>query len=98
MHHSRHRRSPKKGKFNPDQPENVRHTRLGVWDLYEEINPIDNIPGSSRLESLLEAFNTYPFVWRMLKDIVSIRRCWNLMALYLVTQILAALVPAVSLW
>ena len=39
-----------------------------------------------------------PYVWRMLKDICSIRRCLVLILLYLVSEVVASLIPAISLW
>lgn len=93
------RKSPRKGTFDPDNVEHVKHTRIGVWDLYEENQPeIAHLPGSSRLESYLEMINSLPYVWRMLKDIGSISTCWMLLSLYLVMEVIASLVPAVSLW
>ncbi|KZP30394.1 P-loop containing nucleoside triphosphate hydrolase protein [Athelia psychrophila] len=96
-------RGPKPGKgkgtFNPEDETHVKHTKLGVWDLYKETQPeLQNIPGSSRLEPYLEMYQSMPFVWKMIQDIGSIRSCWVMLATYLVFVVLAALIPAVSLW
>lgn len=88
----------KKGKFDPTDTANVRHTKIGVWDLYEEKTGLENIPGSSWIESYWEALKTLPFVWRMIKDISSIRICSFYLSLYLVVQLVQALIPAVTLW
>ena len=91
--------SSRKGTFNPEDTTRVKHTRLGIWDLYEEKAPeLENIPGSSKLEGLLQFKRDLPFVWRMLLDIGSIRSCWLLLALYCLTDVLLAFVPAVSIW
>ncbi|KAH9855745.1 P-loop containing nucleoside triphosphate hydrolase protein [Lenzites betulinus] len=92
-------RSNRKGTFNPDDPQHVKHTRVGVWDLYEQENPdFDKIPGSTWLERGLEAYACLPYLLRMLKDILSIRSCWFLLTSYLAADFLSSLLPAASLW
>ncbi|GLB36684.1 putative (ABC) transporter [Lyophyllum shimeji] len=93
-------KSPKrKGKFDPSDAQNVKHTTVGVWDLYEEIHPeLAHVPGSSRLEPYLEMAKNAPYAWRMLRDIASIRACWWLLGVYLAVECVASLIPAVSLW
>lgn len=95
----RRRRPTRKGKFDPLDTQNVKHSRIGAWDLYEEIQPeLAHIPGSSRLEPYLEIVQNLPYVLRMLKDVSSIRACWFLLALYLTVECIASLIPAISLW
>ncbi|KAF9456687.1 P-loop containing nucleoside triphosphate hydrolase protein [Collybia nuda] len=92
-------RTSKKGKFDPLDSQHVKHSHIGVWDLYEETQPqLAHIPGGSRLEPYLEILNSLPYVWRMIKDIGSIRACWFLLTVYLVIEFLASLLPAVSIW
>lgn len=88
-----------KGTFDPEDAKHVKHTKLGVWDLYEEKSPtLARIPGGSRAESYLEMYQSLPFVWRMLKDIGSIRSCWIMLGIYAIMVVLGSLVPALSLW
>lgn len=88
-----------KGTFNPEDAKHVKHTKLGVWDLYQEKRPeLAHIPGAANAEPYLEMYHSLPFVWRMLKELGQIRRCWVLLFLYLLIVSLASLVPAVSLW
>lgn len=97
----RHQRSTssRKGTFNPSDEQNVKHTRIGVWDLYEEVLPqFTNFPGASRFSRYFQMANDMPYIWRMIKDIGSIRACWFLLTFYLVVELFASLVPAVSLW
>ncbi|KAH9891326.1 P-loop containing nucleoside triphosphate hydrolase protein [Cubamyces lactineus] len=92
-------RSSRKGTFDPNDTHRVKHTRIGVWDLYEEINPdLENIPGSTSLEKLLEAYACLPYLLRMCADILSIRSCWFLLVAYLTADFLHSLLPAASLW
>lgn len=89
----------RKGVFNPDDATRVKHTRMGVWDLYEEKQPeLDRVPGLSRLEKFLSLKQTLPYIWRMVKDISGIRGCGLLLLSYLVIELLMALVPAAVLW
>lgn len=95
------RRAPRPGKgtFNPDDAKHVKHNKLGVWDLYQEKNTkLARIPGASGAESYLEMYQSLPFVWRMFKDIGSIRSCWAMLFIYVVMVVIGSLVPAVSLW
>ncbi|KAH8834804.1 P-loop containing nucleoside triphosphate hydrolase protein [Flagelloscypha sp. PMI_526] len=87
MRHRGHARN-RKGEFKVDDP-GVKHSTLGVWDLYEEVNPhLASVPGASRLELFKEMTNSIPFVWRMVKDVASIRSCWFLFGSYFAVQIL----------
>ncbi|KAH0838718.1 hypothetical protein J3R83DRAFT_7048 [Lanmaoa asiatica] len=86
------------GVFNPHDAARIKHTRIGVWDLYEEKHSDIPIPGASRLETASRMLQDFPYVWRMLKDICSIRRCLVLILLYLVVEVATSLIPAISLW
>ncbi|KAF8151968.1 P-loop containing nucleoside triphosphate hydrolase protein [Mycena galopus ATCC 62051] len=89
------------GTFDPEDTQNVKHTRLGVWDLYEQEEPrLKLVPGSwrSQLETFHEMKQSFPFVLRMFKEIGSIRACWWLLAAYLLITLILALIPAVELW
>lgn len=86
------------GVFDPRDATRIKHTRIGVWDLYEEKHSDIPIPGASRLETTSQMLQGVPYVWRMLKDICSTRRCLVLMMLYLATEVATSLIPAVSLW
>ena len=89
----------RKGVFNHEDVTKVKHTKVGVWDLYEEKEPeLANIPGSSRLEQLLAMKQDLPYLWMMLKDIGSIRSSWGLLVVYMAVVIISAMIPAVSLW
>ena len=93
------RRLPRRqGVFNPDDATRVKHTRVGVWDLYEEMRSDIPVPGASRLETTSQMLQSLPYVWRMLKDICSVRRCFVLIMLYLVVEVVNSLIPALSLW
>lgn len=67
--------------------------------MYEEIEPlVDKLPGASKLEQLYELKESLPFVWRMLKDIGSLKTCWSLLVVYIAIDVFSAFLPAVALW
>ncbi|KIK60425.1 hypothetical protein GYMLUDRAFT_43735 [Collybiopsis luxurians FD-317 M1] len=94
--------SNRKGKFDPGDEEHVKHSKIGkVWDLYEDYEgekPRFSFSPKQILEHYLGLLENVPFVWRMLKDIGSIRACWFYLGLYLTVQFVLSLVPAVQLW
>ncbi|KAG9310293.1 P-loop containing nucleoside triphosphate hydrolase protein [Chiua virens] len=90
----------RQGVFDPDDTKRIKHTRIGVWDLYEEKYadiPVP-LPGVSRLETVSQMRQNFPYVWRMFKDICSIPRCLLLILLYLAVEVVASLIPALSIW
>jgi hypothetical protein len=93
------RRGPSHGSFDPDDANTVMHTRLGVWDIYEQVDPgIIRLPWVSGLARRLEVLNDLPYVWRMLKDVASIKSSWLYFLIYCTVELLSALLPAVTLW
>ncbi|KAG2034310.1 P-loop containing nucleoside triphosphate hydrolase protein [Suillus americanus] len=84
------------GKVDPQDARRVKHTRIGVWDLYEERQT--DKPGSSIFETYAQIRESSPYVLRMLKDILSIRRVQILLPIFLIVEVLYSLMPAVSLW
>ncbi|KAI0726052.1 P-loop containing nucleoside triphosphate hydrolase protein [Fomitopsis betulina] len=96
----RKRQTRRTGTFDPEDTSRVRHTHIGVWDIYEEIQPVLgwNIPGVATLEHYLEATRSLPYVWRMIKDISSIPSCWLLILIYVLVELVQSFIPAISLW
>lgn len=94
------KRSGKQGVFDPNNADRIKHTRMGVWDVYEEKNPdLPDIPiGAQYWERFLEIKRDLPYVWTMIKDISSLRDCWSLLVMYTFWEVVGALLPAVSLW
>ncbi|KAF9072268.1 P-loop containing nucleoside triphosphate hydrolase protein [Rhodocollybia butyracea] len=94
--------SNRKGKFDPSDERNVKHTKIGqVWELYEERQPeLSKIPFSTRLnlEQYIGIYESLPYVWQMLKDVGSIRACWVYLGLYLALHGFLSLIPAIRLW
>ncbi|KIY45697.1 P-loop containing nucleoside triphosphate hydrolase protein [Fistulina hepatica ATCC 64428] len=90
----------RKGKFDPNDKSKVRHSTYGVWDMYEETYSSfgGRIPLPMYVAHYLEVIPSMPYVWRMIKDIASIREAWPLFVGYLVLEFFGAFLPALSLW
>ncbi|KAG1768462.1 P-loop containing nucleoside triphosphate hydrolase protein [Suillus placidus] len=87
------------GEFDHQDARRFKHTRSGIWDLYEERQSnLPRIPVSSISETYTLIIQSVPHLVRMLKDVLGIRRCSMLLSAYLVVEVLASLIPAVSLW
>ncbi|KAJ7671929.1 P-loop containing nucleoside triphosphate hydrolase protein [Mycena rosella] len=98
----RQRATPGEGTFDPEDVQNVRHTKIGIWDLYEQIEPkLKLVPWSlrSKMETFHEMRGSFPYIVRMFKDIGSIgRTCYLLFAGYVLVVLILALIPAIELW
>ncbi|KAF8350299.1 P-loop containing nucleoside triphosphate hydrolase protein [Amanita rubescens] len=98
---SRFSTSKRKEISEPGNTADIRHTKLGVWDLYEELNP-----NSFSLPSWLTTFpelydelvRSLPYLLRMVKDIVGIRSCRVQLVSFIVMRLLLSLLPAVDIW
>ena len=78
----------------------VTHSKIGVWDWYEEVDP------DRRQISILSRFKksytdlaaSAPYVVRMFRDVLSIPGCKPRLAIFGLTELGLALVPAASIW
>ena len=87
------------GTFDPSDRTRVKHTKISVWDLYEEIDPARaHVPGASYAERAFEAHACLPYLARMIRDVLAIWSCWFLLAAYAIAEGGQALLPAASLW
>ncbi|KAG2091498.1 P-loop containing nucleoside triphosphate hydrolase protein [Suillus discolor] len=89
--------------LKPEDVRRVKHTRIGIWDVYEARKPWHSrlqirIPGLSILKTYAQMLQDMSYVVRMSKDMYSIPRCFILISAYLVVELLGALIPAFSLW
>ena len=74
----------------------IKHTKFGLWDLYVEVD--DHIPYIQWPAISLQPYiQSAPYVWLMIKDITSIPKCRFLLAAYILTELAAALIPALTL-
>ena len=77
----------------------VTRTPRGIWDYYEEKHPDHGkVSRFNVFESTREVVEMMPYVWRALRDIVSIPGCRAQVGVYAVSELAAAVVPALSIW
>jgi hypothetical protein len=82
--------------FNPEA-EHVTHTRIGVWDLYEDKrHKTERIPSSSFLQKFDETLTSLPFFIRAVKTLAVL--CYNTLMLYLISSLITSLLPATALY
>lgn len=92
-------RSTRKGEFNIDDKKSVKHTRYGVWDVYEErLSSKSFLPGLAILEQQAEIIKCMPFVWRMFRDVLALPYCAFLLVVFFAAELGQAFMPAASLW
>lgn len=85
--------------FNPEDVSSVKRSKVGVWDLYEDVGgKFTQIPMLANLESLWESLDCLPYVWRMFSDIAGIQGCLLYLSIYVVLEIGLSLLPALGVW
>lgn len=84
--------------FDELEGESIRHTKIGVWDIYEDIRPKRrfSISHAVILQKLDESLLSLPYVWQSIKTLISLSS--SLLFVYSLCSILASLVPAVNLY
>ena len=88
----------------PANTADILHTKLGVWDLYEELNPDSDSRFSlpSWLTTVPELYDelvrSLPYLQRMVKDIIGIKQCQVQLVSFFALRLLLSLLPAVELW
>lgn len=73
----------------------VKHTKVGLWDLYVEDDDIVPIWPTISLQPYIQSA---PYVLRMTKDLLSIPKCRFLLAAWVLIELVAALLPALTLY
>ena len=83
--------------FKPRKGKVIEHTKIGVWDLYQERDRLlSYFPTSLKLDAYTEMWNDLPYLWKTIRDICSV--AWPMMVLYLFLTIVQAVLPALTLW
>ena len=84
-----------------DLAKEIKHTKAGIWDVYEQIPQgrfgFDS-PWVEKVVRNLEILEDLPFYWRMVKDVVKFKSCRYYLSLFLLVKTLVSLQPAVRLW
>ncbi|KAI0297906.1 HlyB/MsbA family ABC transporter [Russula brevipes] len=75
----------------------LKHTKIGVWDLYQEHDKLlSYFPTSWKIEAYTGIWNDLPYLWKTIRDLSTV--AWKLLSLYLVTTLAKSLLPALTLW
>jgi len=83
--------------FKPRKGKVLEHTRIGVWDLYQERDQLlSYLPTSWKIEAYTEMWNDLPYLWKTIRDLASV--AWPMLSLYLVLTLVGSLLPALTLW
>ena len=92
--------APAKEEADPYADRVVTHSKIGVWDWYEEVDPDRRqISIVSRFKkSYADLAASAPYVVRMFRDVLSIPGCKPHLAIFGLTELGLALVPAASIW
>lgn len=79
---------------------NVKHTRYGIWDMYEEDNPdAGKVTMLARLKEKWEdVTDGLPEVVLALKDALTIPGCKLYISTFAAAELVASFIPAVSIW
>ncbi|KIJ45081.1 hypothetical protein M422DRAFT_251278 [Sphaerobolus stellatus SS14] len=81
--------------FNPDA-DYVRHTRIGVWDFYEDLRHASSVGKSWKIvERFEETLVSLPYVTRTIRTILSLS--FPVMALYCMATLVTSLMPAAAI-
>lgn len=89
--------------FNPDDRTVVRHTKAGVWDIYNDISgftrrKLFRLPFLSKVKAIKEAYQGRAHVLRMVHDITTLENCALYFVAWTVLKFVSAFMPAVALW
>jgi hypothetical protein len=83
--------------FEPRKGKVIRHTKIGIWDFYQELNQfLSYLPTSLKIDTYTEMWNDLPYLWKTVCDLSSI--AWPTFTLYLVLTLARSLLPALTLW
>src|SRR6266581_9495246 len=72
--------------FEPRKGKVLEHTKVGVWDLYQERDQLlSYLPTSWKIDAYTEMWNDLPYLWKAIRDLASV--AWPMLSLYLVLTI-----------
>ena len=86
--------SPKAPQPVDAEADNVEYSRVGGWDVYRA-KP-DKLPAISSLPTLEETLTSLPYVIRAIKVLVFL--CYKTLLIYVISGLVASLLPATSLF
>ena len=93
-------KSPEGDQINsPDNERVVKHTRLGIWDHYEEKDPdAGRLAIGDSFRAARETLAILPYALRAVQDILAIPECKLQVAVFTASEFADAIIPAISVW
>lgn len=83
----------------PHIPTRIEHKHFGVWEIFEETEPVGPwLTAVPLLGNITDLIDCWPYLLRMLRDVLSIPCCPHLMLVYAATTLGLALIPAITIW
>ena len=80
-------------------PPRIRRAHIGVWDFYEAMDDeTPRIPLAPLYAKYKDAVDCFPYIVRMINDVLSIPGCAFLVFAYAATELIQAFIPAISIW
>ena len=77
----------------------VKHTRLGIWDHYEEKDPDGRrLAVGDSFQAARETLAVLPYALRAVQDILAIPECKLQVAVFTASEFADAIIPAISVW
>ncbi|KAF8588476.1 P-loop containing nucleoside triphosphate hydrolase protein [Ramaria rubella] len=99
---SRRRAAHRQGSTKDAEPfdadgEHIKHTQIGVWDLYEDKRPQkERLSSSTFLQRLDEVLTSLPYVLQAVTTLALL--CYYTLMLYLVAVLITSVLPATTLY
>jgi len=83
--------------FEPRKGKVIEHSKIGIWDLYQERDQyLSYLPTSWKVDAYAEMWNDLPYLWKAIRDLSSV--AWSVLSLYLALALARSLLPALTLW
>lgn len=92
--------------FDPDDPSMARHSKIGVWDYWEDISLAPTALFKLKLPHAIAAkikvprdvYRAWPNVRRMLTDMATVEGSKVYFTFYLVLRLLNSVMPSLEIW
>ncbi|KAI0762242.1 hypothetical protein C8Q74DRAFT_137660 [Fomes fomentarius] len=98
-HHSSSTLEGDKVSSGPNIPTRIEHKHFGVWEFFEEIESVGRwLTAVPLLGNFTDLMDCWPYLLRMLRDVLSIPGCSHLALIYATTTLGLALIPAITIW
>lgn len=92
--------------FDPDDPSMARHSKIGVWDFWEDVTVTPTAFFKLKLPHTIAAkirvpkdvYRGWPYVIRMLADMATVEGSRTYFTVYLALRLLGSVMPSLEIW